>query len=300
MGRKRTPRPYSVKAREVGSELRKHRESADLSLRQLALRLGWPHPNLSFIETGARPASATDVARYLGGCGPVKDSDYEWLVKLAAEPDNPNLVRSHEPSLSAELRSLIVQESLATVIAAYEPAKIHGLLQTENYAHALLCWGGLLTPDSIELRVRARMARQGLFQQRKPPRCTFFLHEHAVRTLVGDCQVMHEQLLYLLLCGGQPCCTIRVVLDSAGPYHAWSSFRIMDYDKYPSIVYTEGVSTGTFLEAPSDVVTHRNMLSSIDRAALDKEESRAWLLDLAAAYDRAEAAPSCPQQTAPD
>ncbi|QWF80815.1 helix-turn-helix domain-containing protein [Amycolatopsis sp. CA-230715] len=300
MGRKRTPRPYSVKAREVGSELRKHRESADLSLRELAQKLGWSHASLSFIENGARPPSATDVARYLGGCGPVDQVDYEWLVKLAAEPDGPGLVRSHEPNLSTELRSLIVQESSATAITAYEPDVLEGLLQSENYAQELLHWGGMLTPDAIELRVKARMARQRLLHRRLPPQCTFFQQERALRAVIGDNQVMNEQILYLMLTGAQRHCVVRIVPDSAGPFSAWQAFRVMDYDRFPSVVYTEGMTSGTFLEGPHDVVTHRSMLDKLDNAALDEGQSRAWLVDLAAAYDRAEAAPPCPPRIAPD
>ncbi|WP_344422055.1 DUF5753 domain-containing protein [Amycolatopsis minnesotensis] len=188
---------------------------------------------------------------------------------------------------------MVVQESLATVITEYESNVVPGLLQTENYAETLMRWGGLLTPDNVELRVRARMARQGLFQRSTPPRCLFFLREHALRTVVGDSRLMHEQMLYLLLTGAHPRCAVRVVLDSTGP-NTWNSFRVMEYDKYPSIVYAEGICGGTFLEVPSDVITHRTILGKLENAALDEEESRAWLTDLAAAYDHEEAAHSSP------
>ncbi|WP_425546491.1 helix-turn-helix domain-containing protein [Amycolatopsis minnesotensis] len=51
-------------------ELRKRREAVNMSIRELGRKLGWSHASLSFIESGARPPSPTDVARYLGGCGP--------------------------------------------------------------------------------------------------------------------------------------------------------------------------------------------------------------------------------------
>jgi hypothetical protein len=221
-------------------------------------------------------------------------------VALAAESDTRYLVRPHGPELPDELRSLIVQESIATEIASYEPSVVPGLLQSEDYARELFRWGSRRPADEIELRVQARLARQGLLHRRNPPRCTFFLQEHALRTVVGGPAVMHEQLVYLLLTGELKHCAIRVVPDSAGPFGAWNGgFRVMDYDRFPPLAYTEGLAAGIFMDDPADVVRYREMLSRLDKAALPGGESRAWLADLAAAHDRAEVALSCPPRSEP-
>ncbi|GAA1966103.1 helix-turn-helix transcriptional regulator [Amycolatopsis minnesotensis] len=270
-----------------------------MTSRELSRKLGWSHATISFIESGSRPPTPFDVATYLGGCGPVKKADYEWLVQLASEPDDSSLTLPNGPELRQELRSLIVQESLAHTIDCYEPRVVPGLLQSESYIRELLSLFSSVSAEVREVRVQARLARQGLLHRAKPPQCTFFIQENALRTTIGTASIMNEQILYLMLTGSQKHCTLRVVPDSAGPFSALNTLRLMDYEKHPSVGYTEGQGVGIFVEKPSDIVAYRTILSKLDHAALDEEESRAWLADLAGAYDRAEAAPSCPPPTSP-
>jgi hypothetical protein len=177
---------------------------------------------------------------------------------------------------------------------------VPGLLQSEGYVRELLRWGGMLGPEALELRVQARLARQGLLHRSRPPKCEFFLQEQVLRTVIGSSRVMNEQLVYLMLTGELRHCTIRVLLDSAGPFGALAGgFRVMDYVRFPPLVYAEGLGIGTFMDGPADVANHRRVLVRLDEAALDEGESRVWLADLAAAYDRAEAASSCPPLTEP-
>ncbi|MEC3980156.1 DUF5753 domain-containing protein [Amycolatopsis sp. H20-H5] len=240
------------------------------------------------------------MAAYLAACGPLRHPDYERLVALAAEPNDGYWVRPHGLDLSKELRSLIVQESLARTITEYEPLVVPGLLQCDAYVRAMFRWGSTRPADEIELRVQARLARQGLLHRAEPPICTFYLQEHALRTVIGDAEVMGEQLLYLMLTGAQEHCTLWVVLDSAGPFGAWGGgYRVMDYERYTPLAYAESLNVGIFLEQPEDVATYRGMLSRLNRAALSEGESRAWLADLASAYDRAEATPACPPPSKP-
>ena len=278
----------------MGAELQQHRQARDMSLRELAQKLGWWPPHVSQMETGRRPPSAMDVAAYLGGCGPHERDEYYRLVALASEPDTRYLVRPHGLELPAEMRSLIVQEGIASSIAEYEPLVVSGLLQSEGYMRALFRWGSTRPQNEVDLRIQARLARQALLHREKPPRCTFFLQEHVLRTVVGDCRVMNEQILYLMLTAELRHCSLRVVLDSAGPFGAWSGgFRVMDYEKYPPVAYMDGFAAGVFIDDPQVVMRYRTNLARLDKAALGAEESRVWLADLAGAYDRAEAASSC-------
>jgi len=268
--------------------------------RELSRKLGWTHGKLSHIENGRRPPSPTEVAAYLASCGPLVRPEYERMVELAGHPDHEHWVRPHSLELSTELRSLILEESMASEIAEYEPLVIPGLLQTEGYMRSLFRWGSKRPANEIELKVQARLARQGLLTRRVPPQCIFFLQEHALRTVVGDEMVMGEQLLYLTIAASQRRCTIRVVLDSAGPFSTWGGgFRVMDYLEHPPVAYTESMATGMFLENPDDITRYRDFLSRLDQSALDPGQSKAWLANLADAYDRPEAGTSCQPESAP-
>jgi hypothetical protein len=240
------------------------------------------------------------VTAYLASCGPLVQSEYERLLELAATADSEHWVRPHGPELPTELRSLILQESNAASIMTYEPLVIPGLLQTEGYMRALFEWCSRRPANEIELRIQARLVRQELLARQRPPTCTFYLQEHALRTTMGSSQVMSEQLLHLVLATSQYRCTIRVVLDSAGPFSAWGgAFRVMDYADNQPLAYTEGVAAGMFLEKPEDIARYRDFLSRLDIAALNPGQSRAWLATLADAYDRLEAGAPCPPESAP-
>jgi hypothetical protein len=285
----------TARAREVGFELKQRRDEAGLTGRELSRMLEWPHGKISFIENGRRLPSPPDVAAYVVSCGPPEPESYRRLLALAKEPDTEYWVRPHSPELPTELRSLIIQESLAKSIATYEPLVIPGLLQSEQYIRALFRFGSTRPADEIELRVQARLARQGLLHRRLPPECAFYLQERALRTTVGDALVMNEQLLHLVLAASERRCAIRVVPDSAGPFSALTgAFRVMDYAEHPPTAYTETLTSGTFLDQPQDIALYRDLLSRLDRAALSRGQSRAWLASLASAYDQVEAATPCP------
>jgi transcriptional regulator with XRE-family HTH domain len=290
----------TARARELGLDLRHSRERAKLNGRQLSERPGWTHGKLSYIENGRRPPSDLEVTAYLASCGPLVKPEYERMLELAAEADSEHWVRPHGPELPTELRSLILQESTASVISEYEPLVIPGLLQTETYMRALFRWCSRRPVDEIELRIQARLTRQLLLSQQRPPKCTFFLQEHALRTTMGDSRVMNEQLLHLVLASSQHRCTIRVALDSAGPFSAWGgAFRVMEYADNQPLAYTEGMAAGLFLEKPEDIARYCDFLIRLDKSALNPGQSRAWLADLADAYDQLEAGAPCPPESAP-
>lgn len=286
-------RPKStVRGREVGAGLRQRRTEAGMSGEELTRKLGWPIGKVSYAENGIRPLREVEMAEYLVGCGPVVRDDYERLLTLANEPDFGYWVRPHNLELPDELRSLVVQENLASDIGQYEPLVIPGLLQCESYIRALLHWGSSLPPEKLEQRVQARLERQRLLDQRLPPGTTFFLQERALRTVVGSPQVMHEQMLLLMMTASQRRCSIRVVRDSAGPFSAFGAFRVMDYlDDHPSVAYTEGFTSGLFIDDATDIALYRRVLNRLDSAALGEAQSRSWLARLANAYDRAEPSP---------
>ncbi|MEC3975118.1 helix-turn-helix domain-containing protein [Amycolatopsis sp. H20-H5] len=292
---KRAKPKSTVRSREMGAELRLRRTKARISGEELTRRLDWPIGKVSYAENGIRPLRELEVAEYLVSCGPVVREDYERLLALSEVPDHGYWVRPHNLDQPVELRSLIVQENIASDIGHYEPLVIPGLLQSESYIRALFHWGSNRPENEIEPRVQARLARQALLDKQLPPGTTFFLQESALRTVVGSPQVMHEQMLLLMMTASQRHCSIRVVRDSAGPFTVFGAFRIMDYvDDHPSVAYTEGFTTGLFIDDATDVARYRRILNRLDSAALSEAQSRTWLAKFASAYDRAEPIPSCP------
>jgi hypothetical protein len=282
------PFESTARRRELGRELRAVRERAKLSGHDLERMLGWPHSKISRGENGLREVSEVDTALVLGRCG-VTAAERERLLKIARQEHDDYWVRQHFSRLDDPIRSLVVQERMASTILSYEPLAIPGLLQVEPYARAQFRSDGKVAEDRIDVLVRARMDRQVLLDRRRPPRCTFFVHERALRSIVGGERVMHEQLLQLVLASSLRHCSVRVVPESAVDHRTLGdSCMIMDFAEHPAMAYTETYTASIFVEERTAVEAYYALFSRLDRDALKGGESREWLARLASRYDRTE------------
>jgi hypothetical protein len=111
----------------------------------------------------------------------------------------------------------------------------------------------------------------------------FFVHEHALRLMVGSQAVMHDQLLALLLSDGLPHVAVRVV---SAPAVFGGAFRMFEYINHEPLVYLDGPFSGLFLEDREYIANYRLLIPAIADAALDERESRQVLATLASDYDR--------------
>ncbi|WP_020669224.1 helix-turn-helix domain-containing protein [Amycolatopsis nigrescens] len=273
----------NARGREVGAELRRIREASGLTGQQLAEALGWSPSMVSRAEHGKRPLSEVDALLYLACCRTSRRQVER--VREIARPAKGYWLRPYGLQPAEELRSLLVQEAAASAITCYEPTVLPDLLQTGDYTRALLVSAGQ-ADDVVESRVLARAERQRQARGRRDRRLEFFVHEHAVRSVVGGHLVMHEQLMHLAAAGTtRPRYLIRLVRTSAGPFGALGSgFSVLDFPDDPPVAYTPLPTAGLFAENPADLLVYRRLLTRLDRAALSDEESRRWLAQLAVRY----------------
>lgn len=277
----------SAQERELGSELCRIRKRANVTGREIARILHSDKSIISRIENGARQVSELDVAMYLVTCR-ASEEEFTRLTTLARQITDGPWLRAHGDALPDELRSLIFQENTASAITNYVPLLIPGLLQTEDYAREVFRWAGLVPADGIDMRVRARLARQQLLHRPQPPALTFYLHEHALRSPVGSATVMHDQLRHLLLVGARTSCTLRAIPHARGPIGILGgAFMLIDHAEHPSLAYVEAQTASVFTEEPADIAAYRQILTKLDALALDAEQSRKWVAHLATNYERA-------------
>lgn len=271
--------------RELGADLRHLRETRGYTGTDMAGRLHWTLTMLSRAETGKRVMSTIDVANYTAVCG-VTDDQQKELIALAEEPDQYRL-KPHPGEIPDALRTLMFYESTANAIDGYELVFVPGVTQTPQYARALFELGGKFEPAVIDSRVETRMSRREVLTRYNPAQCTFYVHEHALRSMVGSPQVMLEQMLHLLFVTDRPQCSIRVVPESAGAYGlAANAFQIFHYAEDPPVVYVQNETTCEFLENGQDLLIYRTLLSRIASVALDEAQSRTMIVSLAGDYER--------------
>ncbi|SFB39775.1 Helix-turn-helix domain-containing protein [Amycolatopsis marina] len=278
----------SVRARELGSELKRWREKSGLTAQRLALSLGWSPSKVCRMEGGSRSSPDIDVAVYLARCdAPRRERDR--LLRLARQSDAEYRLQDHGEKLPDELYSLIELETTADVIASYEPLVVPGLLQTEAYVRELLRWGKHPTGDEFEIRVRARLARQRILHRQRPPRLGFFVHECALRSMVGSARLMNEQLLHLALASSWPRCEVRVIESATMPVGVFGgSFRLMRFSEHRPVAYAKTLTASLFLEEAEKIRRYAEVLNELAVHALNGGQSREWLASLASEYDRVE------------
>ncbi|MFD4642180.1 DUF5753 domain-containing protein [Lentzea sp. NPDC058436] len=262
--------PYS---RDLGDELRQIRERwTTFRGRKIARMLGWDPGKVSNIEHGKVRATEIDIIQYLGRCGRSQAFIEDFLRRYRSAFD------LYVVQVTDNLRTMALAESLADKITGYDLTYMPGLLQTEEYATALYVARGVLTPEMIEAAVRFRMERQTILQRHDRPTCVFYIHENALRLKVGSDEIMEEQLMRLLFHTH----TIRIVPASSGPAGVLLAHYVLwEYEKRGSVAYTHSDLAKVFVQEEVGVKRCKSIFARLDALALDEEQSRSMVADLA-------------------
>ncbi|MGH3794706.1 MAG: helix-turn-helix domain-containing protein [Pseudonocardiaceae bacterium] len=277
-------REPTIRSRELGDGLRRAMKQAGLNGKEAAQLLGWSPSWVSRLLSGKRGATELDVAAFLGVCR-VKGPDRERLIALCQEQHTPGWFQQHGSRLPQQLVTLIDHENKAVTISDFEVTVVPGLLQTGEYARAVISRVVNVPPDEVDDRVAARLARQSLFSRDLPPRFTFYLHESVLRTPVGGRAVMRDQLHHLVRMSARPHLTLRVVPFSVGAHAAMTgAFRLMEFAEFKPVAYLESETSTLFLEKPEEIAAYRNILDALAQSTLGEGQSREMIATLATEF----------------
>ncbi len=279
-----TPSP-TARARRLRHELRRLREEAGLNHSEVAHRLEWSPSKLSRIENGQSRVNAGDVIDLLGVYGITDETTREALIQLAREARRRGWWTRYTDVLGSG--TYIGLEAEASTIHTYESQFVPGLLQTEDYARAVIS-GGQVRPDpeAVERRLAARMARQELFSRPEPPEIWAVLDESVILRPVGGPAVMRDQLRHLIEVTTRPnaIVTLQVLPLSVGAHPGMSGpFVILGFQnpKDPPMIHLETATDGLYLEEPPDIERYTLRFNHLVARALGPNESRAMITGLA-------------------
>jgi Domain of unknown function (DUF5753) len=173
-------------------------------------------------------------------------------------------------------------EREAVRIHGWELGAVPGLLQTEDYARALIKSGRPADSDSaIDRLVAARIERQAILTGNNPPMVWYVVDEGALRHVVGDQAVMGAQLDRLIDAADTPGIVIQV-LPFTADNHAGADgpIRVFDFAEAPTVCYTECYSGGRIVEAHEEVAALVTMVSMLRASALSPRESRELIREI--------------------
>ncbi|MFF9779094.1 helix-turn-helix domain-containing protein [Streptomyces sp. NPDC013978] len=263
----------------LGRRLQELRESAGLKREEAARVLRVAPATVRRMETADVALKIPYVQVLLTTYG-VAEQEVAAFVALAEEANKPGWWQRFHDVMPDWFSVYVSLEGAAHLIRQYEPHFVPGMLQTEEYARAVMEAGtvGQTGPESIERHVSLRMARQKLLTQEKPPHLWVIMDETALTRPVSiRSQVMRDQIDRLLDVTEQDHVILQVCEFVSGPhpgtYAPFSLFRFAE-PELPDMVYTEYLSGALYLDSRKEVSLHLEVLDHMAAHAASAEATR--------------------------
>ncbi|MGW0812344.1 helix-turn-helix domain-containing protein [Streptomyces viridiviolaceus] len=241
-----------------GARVRRLRIAAGLTQAELGDRTHVVSTRITQIERASGAKPTLDLARALDAALGADD----LLVELW-----PYVYREAFPDWS---RKFMEYSERAVAIRQYAAHVVPGLLQTEDYARAVLSLDALLdSEEQLEERVTARMGRQERLSSPDRPELWVILDEAVLRRPIGGNAVMVKQLARLLDAAAERHITVQVLpFDSGGHEAMGGSLTILTLPDGAEVAYTEGADYGQLIEEPAHVSRYKVIYDRLRAAAL--------------------------------
>lgn len=274
-----------VARRRLRHALRAARMSLRRTQEQVAGDMDWPLARLIRIESGTAGISAHDIGALAGYYG-IDDQGQAELLVLGRLSRSRPWWYSYREDISPQLGELIDSESGAAIVRSFQCLLVPGLLQTAEYAHAVLA--RLMPHLSHQRRSRlvdVRMARQRMMFSDGAPEMSFIVDEAAVRRCVGGIDVTRRQVEHIVLMARQPHCSVHVVPLRAGGHPGMQGpFVLLDFtdEENLRLLYLE-MSNGELISraGAEEYAAYRDRFEQLRGLSLGSEQSVVFLTRIA-------------------
>jgi hypothetical protein len=268
-------RPTSTARRELGGELRRLR--GERRAVDVATALGWSESKLSRIETAHTGISEPDLDRLLTLYG-VAVEDRGRLRHLARRGRARAWWTPYRSSVPDPYEEYLALESEAVRIFEWEAQVVPGLLQTDEYARAVIETGADIDDSAIiQRRLALRMGRQNTMSRVPPPTLRIVLDEGVLLRQIGGPAVQRRQLTRLHEASSRPGIELLILPFQAGAHAGLiESFMVLEFapaTRSP-VVHIEGLTGGLFRVKPEEIDVYRDAFDDLQERSLSPEESR--------------------------
>lgn len=274
--------------RRLGAELRRLRTNAGMHLDQVAAAVPCSTSKISRLETGKGSPKLVDVRRLMEIYGVSSETESDMLLRLVHDSRGRGWWEPYTEGVTAERFILDdsnrypALEADAVAVATFDVVFLHGLLQTAEYARAVI--GALLplhTTEEVDQLVALRLKRQEALTRRADPiRYSAVIDESVLQRAIGGPQVMAAQLRALQAAAGRPNVDLRVFPLAAGMHRAHAGrFAVLDFGAGlgSAVVYVEGPAGDSYLDAEGDVSLYQDVFADAAERALDASASIAMI-----------------------
>ncbi|MGH3243515.1 MAG: helix-turn-helix domain-containing protein [Spirillospora sp.] len=251
----------------LGARLRKLREARGISTEQAGYEIRGSHSKISRMELGRVGFKERDVADLLTFYGVSDPAERAPLLELAKEANTPGWWHRYGDVLASWFEVYLGLEEAASLLRAYELQFVPGLLQTEDYARAVVRLGfNDAADEEIERRVQLRTHRQERFTAPGAPTLWAVVDEAVVHRPLGGREVMRQQIKHLVEMSELPNVTLQIVPFGAGGHAAAGGpFTILRFAEpgLSDVVYLEQLTSALYLDKPTDVDTYLRAMNNL-------------------------------------
>ncbi len=268
---------YTIRSKWLGDAVLKIRKQTGLTLEEVGERMRWPQSKISRIENGMVKAHWGDIQDLLDLYNFTDPDQRKALLALAKSARERGWWHAYGATLDHPFADLISLEATAKEISAYESQVVPGLLQTRDYALAVVgesrVWENR---EDVEKFVEVRTARQAILTREQPIGFWAILGEAVLRQQVGGPMVMRAQLRHLLDVATMPNVTIQVLPFSAGASTGmYCPFEILKFagPGITEVVYLENLTSGLYLERDEELQRYTIAFNHLRASAMSTEDS---------------------------
>ncbi|MCT2589620.1 DUF5753 domain-containing protein [Streptomyces sp. N2-109] len=258
---------HSVPRLLLGERLRRLREAQYLTLEEAAETIRLPIARLGLMEVGRTSFRPRDVSDLLTAYDVHDDADRSTALSLAEQANAPGWWAPFRDVTPGWLHSYLGLEQAAGLIRSYEVQFVPGLLQTPEYARAVIVLGhGDASDRQLRRRAELRARRQRILRRPRPPHLWAVIDEAALRRPIGGPQVMRDQLEHLIAVSELPHITLQVLPFAAGGHSAAGgpvALLRMPQQGLPDRVYLEQLLDGHYPEDPEDIRYYRQVIDRL-------------------------------------
>jgi transcriptional regulator with XRE-family HTH domain len=273
----------TVGSRRLTIELKRLREAAGLTGERVAEEMGWSAAKVYRIEGDRVRVLPRDVKRLLG-LYKITGAQHDAVMELARLARVKGWWHQYSGAIPEWFQFHVGLEAAASALRLYESELVTGLLQTEDYARAIMSTAPEPDTDEADRQIAVRMERQKRLAVADPLSVWAVLNEAVIRRLAGGATVMREQLDHLAGLSALKNVTVQVLPFAAGAHSAMhGSFKIIEFPEPvdPDVVYLEVQTGALYLEKKEEVRRYSVMFDHLRAQALSPEASRALMAQAA-------------------
>jgi transcriptional regulator with XRE-family HTH domain len=269
----------TVRSRRVGTELRRLREAAGVTTAQAAELLSCSPAKISRIENGIVSVRVVDLRLLLDRYGDEDQEHRAYLERLARESNKRGWWQDYGDTIPPYYADFIGLETDASYIKTWEATIVPGLLQTPEYARAVMLVNpAMISPDKLENFISIRQERHARLERGTDVRLDAVIWEAALLTTVGSDEVQRGQLGRLLDLMDRPNISVQVLPLEAGDKASMSgSFVMFSFgsERSVSTVFVESLTSSQYLERDQELRGYTLVFDALRSAALSPAASAA-------------------------